>query len=259
MNTEIEEPKSDILPENSKSLEIQESTSRFSSAIWFEKIQQQKILIAGIGGIGSYVAFLLSRMRPLEICVYDSDTVELVNMSGQLFSIRDVEKAKVAAISDIMRNFSLYNSTICIPEKFTEDCPANDIMICGFDNMEARKTFFESWLNHVIYKSSIEEREKCIFIDGRLAAEELQVFCITGGDFYNISKYKDEFLFDSSEAEATLCSYKQTSFMANMIGSIIANLFVNFIANQCEGLLLPRDLPFYTEYNAETMHFKTLN
>lgn len=45
--------------------------------------------------------------------------------------------------------------------------------------------------------------------------------------------------------------------MANMIGSIIVNLFVNFIANQCDPLI-DRDLPFYTEYNAETMYFKTV-
>jgi len=45
--------------------------------------------------------------------------------------------------------------------------------------------------------------------------------------------------------------------MANMIGSVMVNLFVNFCANECNPLV-PRDLPFFTEYNADTMYFKVV-
>ena len=34
------------IPENSKSLEVSEITSRFSSAIWFKRIQKQDIILA---------------------------------------------------------------------------------------------------------------------------------------------------------------------------------------------------------------------
>ena len=44
--------------------------------------------------------------------------------------------------------------------------------------------------------------------------------------------------------------------MANMIASVMVNLFVNFVANQCKPLI-ERDLPFYTTYSAETMYYKT--
>ena len=44
--------------------------------------------------------------------------------------------------------------------------------------------------------------------------------------------------------------------MANMIASVMVNLFVNFVANQCNPLI-ERDLLFYTTYNAETMYYKT--
>ena len=128
-------------------------------------------------------------------------------------------------------------------------------MICGFDNMAARKAFYNRWKFHVMSLSK-EEREKCLFIDGRLAAEEFQVFCIKGSDTYLMQKYENEWLFDDTEAEETLCSYKQTSFCANMIASVMVNLFVNFIANQCKPLI-ERELPFYTNYDAERMHFKT--
>ena len=88
-----------------------------------------------------------------------------------------------------------------------------------------------------------------------MAAEEFQVFCIQGNDIRAMELYEKEWLFDDSEAEETLCSYKQTTFMANMIGSIIVNLFVNFVANECEPLF-PRDVPFLTTYDASNMYFK---
>lgn len=243
------------IPVNSDSYLIDETTSRFSSASWYEKIQSKTIILAGIGGIGSYVAFLLSRMKPTALFIYDDDTVEATNMSGQLYGIQDIGKSKISAITDIIINYSNYNSIFGILKKYTSDNEASDIMICGFDNMEARKLFFIKWVTHVRSKP-VEERGNCLFIDGRLAAEEFQILCIKGDDSFNIKRYSADFLFDDREADETICSYKQTSFCATMIASYIVNLFVNFCANQCNPLI-ERDLPFLTTYNAERMYFKT--
>lgn len=242
------------IPTNSTT-EIIQTTSRFSSAIWFEKIQQQNIVLAGVGGIGSYVAFLLSRMKPRAITIYDPDTVETVNMAGQLYGAHDIGLSKVSAINNRMREFSSYYSVYAYDRRFTDSDRAEDIMICGFDNMEARKTFFNSWLRHV---SSLPEERKsqCLFIDGRLNAEEFQVLCITGDNQYAIYNYSNNWLFDDSDVEEAVCSYKQTSYMANMIGSVMTNLFVNFCANMCDPIM-PRDIPFLTRYDGTTMFFKT--
>ena len=250
----VEEAHSEI-PTNSGSLLVDESTSRFSSAIWYEAIQKKTIILAGVGGIGSYVGFLLARMKPAALFIYDPDIVETANMSGQLYSREDVGNPKVNALSDMISKYCDYNSVFAVSERFDESNDASDIMICGFDNMAARKFFFEKWLEYVKSKSE-EERANCLYIDGRLAAEEFQVLCIKGDDEFNINRYKNEFLFSDEQADATVCSYKQTTFMANMIASVMVNLFVNFVANQCKPLI-ERDLPFYTTYNAETMYYKT--
>lgn len=248
----VEEAHQEI-PVNSATLLVNESTSRFSSAIWYENIQKKVIILAGLGGIGSYVAFLLARMKPTAIYMYDDDVVEEGNMSGQLYSQSDVDRFKVNSMADMIRGYANYSSSFAIPEKYTIECEASDIMICGFDNMIARQVFFNKWNNHIIDKSP-EERAKCLFIDGRLAAEEFQIFCITGDDEYNRVRYAKEFLFSDTEAEGTVCSYKQTTFCANMIASYMVNLFVNFCANEVGGY---RDLPFFTSYNAELMLLKT--
>ena len=252
-------PFKDKLPENSKTISTELNTSRFSSAIWYNKVQEKVITIAGLGGIGSYVYYLLTRMQPSFITIYDPDVVEAVNMSGQLYSKEDLGKSKTQAMLDMAHKYSSYYRTGAFKEPFTSMSSATSIMICGFDNMEARKVFFNSWKNYVELKPDSEQKH-CLFIDGRLAAEEFQVFCIRGDDKYNINRYANEFLFSDSEADETICSYKQTSFMANMIGSIIINLFVNFCANDLkdeEKPLLERDLPFLTTYDASSMMFIT--
>ena len=243
------------IPVNSNTLLIDESTSRFSSAIWYENIQKKTIILAGVGGIGSYVGFLLSRMKPASMFIYDNDTVEAVNMSGQLYGTQDLGNSKVNALSRMIRNYSDYSRVFAINARFTDADEPADIMICGFDNMAARNTFYHKWLNYVLSKPK-ETRGNCLFIDGRLAAEEFQILCIKGDDDFNIKRYEQEYLFTDAEADETICSYKQTTFCANMIASYMVNLFVNFCANQCTPLI-DRDLPFFTTYNAETMYFKT--
>lgn len=243
------------LPEISPTAFIEESTSRFSSAEWFNKIQEEEVLIAGIGGIGSWTSLLLSRLHVKSILAYDMDTVDNTNLSGQFFGHTNIGANKVYALYNLAQNFSNYFKINGINTEYNENCVTKNVMICGFDNMAARKVFFNNWKKRVnnLYPYN---KNKCLFIDGRLAAEEFQVYCIRGDSTYLIDKYENECLFTDSEAENTLCSYKQTSFCANMIASVIINLFVNFIANQC-GPIVDRELPFCTYYDAERMYFKT--
>lgn len=245
----------DEIPKNSETLLISEETSRFNSAIWFDKTRKQDVTIAGLGGIGSYVVFMLSRLDVNTMTLYDPDKVERVNLSGQLYNSNQIGNYKVDAAASMIADYSNYYSFVAKHEKLDENSMISKVTICGFDNMKARKDAFRNWANFVA-RLPEEERGECLFIDGRLAAEELQVFCIKGDDTDGERRY-EPYLFSDSQAAPTVCSYKQTTFMANMIGSIIVNLFINFVANQCNPLI-DRDLPFYTEYNAETMYFKTI-
>lgn len=242
------------LKPNSEAANVDERTSRFNGATWFEEIQKKTVILAGLGGIGSYVCFLLARVQPTAMLLYDDDMVESANMSGQLYGLNDVGRNKVDALSDMVKTYANYNKTFAIAEKYKKDSDVADIMICGFDNMEARKLYFGKWVNHVADQSA-EGRTHCLFIDGRLSAEYLQVYCITGDDMEAMHNYKDKALFNDSEADETVCSYKQTTYMANMIGSIIVNLFTNFVANEVAGAPI-RELPFLTTYDGNSMELK---
>ena len=253
-NTQEETPDC-IIPLNSPTLLVDEATTRFSGAEWFNEIQKARIVIGGCGGIGSNLAFQLARMVPANITLYDDDNVEMVNMAGQLFSFNDLGKSKVDAITDMITAYTTMKQVNAIKARFTNVTEPGDIMLCGFDNMAARKVFFNSWKEHLEDKTE-EEKAKCLFMDGRLSLDTLQILCIQGDDPYNINRYEEHFLFSDSEAEATVCSMKQTTYLACLIGSLMVNLFTNFIANLLNPVI-PYDLPFFTEYTAPNMLFKT--
>ena len=199
---------------------------------------------------------MLGRLKPQRLIIYDPDKVEIANMSGQLYSMQDVDIYKSTALANMIKNYANYYKIIAINDRFDDSSEATDIMICGFDNMEARRIFYEKWKQRVLsYPEGDDRRKKCLFIDGRLAAEEFQVLSIQGEDKRAIYEYEEKWLFNDEEAEETICSYKQTTFMANMIASVMVNIFVNFIANKCNPII-DRDVPFFISYNASTMFTK---
>ncbi len=256
-STEAESTDKKLIPLNSPTLLLDDTTSRFSGAEWFKEIRKARIIVGGCGGISSNLIFQLARMVPANITVYDDDKVESVNMAGQLFQRRDIGKHKVDAIANMVMEYTNAHQVCAIRERFTSTTEAGDIMMSGFDNMSARKTFFYTWKEH-ISKKSVEDRKKCLLLDGRLSIDTLQIFCIRGDDSYNIDRYQKEFLFHDYQAEQTVCSMKQTTYLACMIGSLMTNLFTNFIAGTLDPII-PYDLPFFTEYDAQNMIFKTEN
>ena len=256
---EIDQREIDSIIENiNKMIEINknikitdDSTARFSSALWYNEVQNLNILIAGVGGIGSWTALLISRLHPKNLVLIDSDTVEIHNLSGQLYGLSNVNKYKVDAMSEIIKDFSNYPKTMAVNENFTENSEPYDIMICGFDNMAARKLYFKKWLELVKKRNDLD-RKNCLFIDGRLNAEKFQVLSIVGDDYYSMGKYAKDFLFDDSEVIDGICSYKQTSYCAAMIGSFICNTLVNFACHNND----ERPVLFFQEYDAQSLTLK---
>lgn len=227
--------------------EVPDNLARFKGASWFNIVQMQEVLVAGAGGIGSWFISLLARTNPRSISVFDGDTFETHNMSGQMVNKKGVGENKAQFSQTFALEFSNYKNVSVYPQMYTEECFTAKIMVCGFDNMEARKLFFNKWLQLV--HSGTVDRKECLFIDGRLLAEEFQILTIQGSDDYAISKYTNDFLFSDKDAEEPNCTLKQTSHMAAKIGATMVEFFISF-CNNLNPTNNPRLIPWYHEYNS---------
>lgn len=257
-NTEVQEELEPEIPEEEKPLPIpaysavREELVRFSDAEWFKKVQEKVIVLAGIGGIGSNMAVILAKLNPSAIYIFDNDRVDASNLAGQFYSNDDIGKPKVDALAASVNKYTNYSSIFALNRRYQmgEEI-ISDIMICGFDNMQSRRQFFTIWSAHVLELPE-DQRGNCLFIDGRLTADEFQIFCIVGNDTYYMKEYEEKYLFSDYEAVSERCSYKQTGFLADMIGAFMVNLLVNFCANQVN----PKknmNLPFMTSYRSSMM------
>ena len=226
------------------------SSRRFHNSLWFETINSLHISLIGVGGIGSHTAFCLGRLCPRILKLHDPDKVEEVNMAGQLFTSTDIGRYKSEALAELIRKTTdtwvrAFTYPVTRDSRYVFD--ETNIMVCGLDNMEARKDCWE------IFK---ENQNTQLFIDGRLSLENLQIFCILKNDTEAYKEYEEKWLFPSSEAIEAPCGAKQTTFTAALIGALITNLVINYATNQALKLEV-RPLPFYTSYDASILSLKT--
>lgn len=234
------------------------STSRFSGADWFRVVRNVNATVAGIGGIGSWLAFMLARTNLGSLCLIDPDKVDRTNMAGQFYHSGHIGQYKVVAMAELIKQFAGYYHISTYTEMLTEYTDINKVVFCGFDNMEARKNAYLCWKN-IVDNGGSTTRKRSLFVDGRLSAEVLQVFAIPGDVPAYMEMYEKDWLFSDEEAESVICSYKQTSYCANMIASIMTNVFVNWCANQASPApIVERTIPFMYEYEGEQMFSKVI-
>lgn len=218
---------------------------RFKDAPWYPGSSSRSriaTVIGGAGGIGSWLALLLARAAFVPY-VYDNDTIEQHNLSGQLFRVNTNGSKKVSALKDIVRDFAgedMYG----FDERMTENTGTHRYFFSAFDNMVARQQCFKNWKQ--IY-GAIDPNS--IFIDGRLTAEQMTIFCVRGGRGFELDRetYEVTHLFNDDEAEETICTMKQTSHAAAMIASHMVGFFTNFYTNVIESDET-RTVPFHFEY-----------
>lgn len=235
-----------VVQEEANGTDVPIQYSRFKGADWFTIAREQEVILAGLGGIGSWTSIFLSRLGLKELILFDSDVFESHNMSGQAVTRDDVGKNKAAAAADKALAYSNYETAVFNSFYRKEDNPiTTKVMICGFDNMKARKEYYEMWKQDI----NADCPQDYLFIDGRLTAELFQVFVIKGNDKYAQAEYETNWLFGDDIADETDCTFKQTTHLAAMIASFIVNHFVNWCSSFSE-TNFPRRIPWFTEYNS---------
>lgn len=77
-----------------------------------KKLSSQKVLVLGVGGIGSCVAFNLARIGVGKITLVDRDVVETTNLNRQmLYTHKDLGKSKAEAAAESLKANHIVGST----------------------------------------------------------------------------------------------------------------------------------------------------
>lgn len=226
--------------------------SRFSKAPWFKEDKEEKetIVIGGAGGIGSWVSMFLSRIGH-KLIIYDMDEVDETNMAGQCYMHSNIGMKKVDAVKEVCSAFS--NNEIEVNDNpYDEKSMSTSLVVSCFDNMKARKIMFERWLEaaRFYYKKDMQDHlAKCLFVDGRMTAEQGQIYFVKANK-ESVEKYR-ETLFEDGEVEDLPCSFKATSHNGAMIASHMISGINNHLSNVYVGFDY-RSVPSNITYMLET-------
>ena len=206
---------------------------RFSNLPWYEKAKTSQVLVAGLGGVGSWLALFLARAN-VHVHGCDHDTVDDANLGGQLYSRLQIGKTKVRATKELLQDHCPNGRHSLVYSKYGVDSfpvyRCNAVFSC-VDDMEVRAQLFDDFIAHA--------PEDAIFIDSRMGAENFYIYAVTKD---RREMYK-ETLFASSEAIDEGCTTRATSHCGATCASFALSLFLNHICEQDEW----RDVPFVTK------------
>ena len=225
---------------------------RFKDLAWFNEMSKSTVMICGAGGIGSHLCFMIARAGA-EVILIDNDSVDETNLAGQLFGKEDIGKSKVQAVSDVIDRLCGENKVNPIVERITPDkgqwlqfLSECNVVCAVFDNIASRKLVYEAWrkLNH---------RSPSLFVDGRMSAENGQVFTIQSTASPEKFKEYESNFFDDSEVVDQPCTAKATTHCGSLISSLITSQISNFLNNvrplEKQGIRVDRSLVDKIEFH----------
>ncbi len=119
----------------------------------FQKVKQARVAIAGLGGLGSHIAFALARTGVGHLHLVDFDTVEPSNLNRQCYRIRDLGKSKTQALAEQLADVNPYLTITTDCVRVTADNAAalfaDDPLVCeAFDAPDAKSTLIDAVLSH---------------------------------------------------------------------------------------------------------------
>jgi len=201
--------------------DVPSSYGRFKDAPWFQ-VGSQEIILGGSGGISSWAGLFLARAGH-KLYIYDNDSFDVSNTAGQFMKLKDIGINKASALVNNLNAFCDMQEQAEAFGLYDADSMVSPIMMCGFDNMAARKLMFEKWCT---------QDDRILFIDGRQNAENSDIFCVQVGQE---DRYRAE-LFDDKDVPDASCSYKATSHTGACTAHAMVCCLNNYLSNVFYGI-----------------------
>lgn len=127
------------------------------------KIENARVAIAGLGGLGSNIAFHLARLGVGHLHIIDFDVVDITNLNRQQYFIKHIGMNKTDALFEELQEINPYieikKDCIKITEENIKELFAEDDIICeAFDLAEAKAMLingiFENYAGKMVVSGS---------------------------------------------------------------------------------------------------------
>ena len=197
---------------------------RFESLLPQEAVASQRVALLGAGGLGSYIAPILTRMGVHSWVLVDFDRVEAVNVATQDYPAASLGRLKVEALADRLREVEPEVEVQGFPGR-VETLPQQALEgvtlgVLAADNMAARRTMYGKL-----------KRAACMMpplvVDPRMGAEVLEVYAFRLGDAYQ--EQYEKLLQDRHYAQEP-CGARAIAYTgalaAAVLGSLVRRAFV---------------------------------
>lgn len=124
----------------------------------FKKFQQTKLILLGVGGVGSFALDALYRTGITNITIVDFDTYEETNLNRQLGSEGNLGRIKVEALKEKYPEVEILNLKIT-PQWVDEfDFSSYDYILDAIDDIPPKVRLIEKYYTKVITTSGSAKR-----------------------------------------------------------------------------------------------------
>lgn len=186
------------------------------------------VTFIGLGGIGSWVSYIVYKMGFSRIVLWDNDRVERHNFPSQHYGSEDIGELKTDAMV-IQLKGSLGEETVIVIETKAEEFTSGDdlegVVISGVDSMKSRSEIWQSVLRNRNFVP--------LYIDGRIGiqwseeeggvtGEWIEVFTVVPARLKDREFYEGN-LFSDEEAEPLRCTAQAVAYIGPLIAGFMAS------------------------------------
>ncbi len=185
------------------------------------------VTIAGVGGIGSPTALVLSKLGVGKIVAIDPDHVEDVNLPGQLYRLQDAANAtpKSEATRQICGEFA--GAQVESVQDVAENQELEGIVVSAVDSMAARGRVWRSIIEQMDAGSPSSGGRVEWLIDARMGAENGTLYAVRPSSPLDQLYYESQ-LYRDDEALQLPCTGRATVhngwWIASLIGRAITQV-----------------------------------
>lgn len=177
------------------------------------------IIVIGAGAIGSATVISLTKMGCSDITVWDSDTLEEVNIPNQICKPSMIGSSKVEALAEL--TYDLTETRIKKVNQRYLGQSLEGVVIVTVDNMTTRKK---------VWKRARLNRKIQLLIDARMGAEFSRIYAIHSLDVNDLEFYEQN-LYSSQEAEHLPCSARSIIYCPIVVSGYITLLLKKHAVN----------------------------